>query len=399
MKKALCQVVGFGPAALGVAVAADRGGVLDRLLGEGLVFLDRHTEGPPGGRRLPYLIESNSAASDFLGAVDPAGAFAEALAGPAARLLSDRADRHVPLAVAGAFLDDLAQVVAATAPDALIRADVASLRRGADGTWTSGTADDTPLVTSRFAVLATGGHEDTALTARRHSIPPSRVLPSGELLAGKLTYAVGRLRAGGHVAILGGSHSAFAAAALLLDRLGDQAPRHGIHIVHRTLALGHSRPWGTDRPAVAPAMAWEVCQETGVVNRFHGLRGVARELCLKALSGSEDRLVLHDATHAPPDILARADLVVHATGYRTRQVPLYDVDGRPVALSRSDGAVDVDDECRVTGADGAVVPGLFGLGLGYARQDPYGRRRVGVNVFHGTDADHVVRAVSSVCPA
>ncbi|MYU12623.1 hypothetical protein GTZ78_18450, partial [Streptomyces sp. SID8361] len=61
MKKALCQVVGFGPAALGVALAADRGGVLEQFLGEGLVFLDRDTtRRPPGGRRLPYLIESNS---------------------------------------------------------------------------------------------------------------------------------------------------------------------------------------------------------------------------------------------------------------------------------------------------------------------------------------------------
>ncbi|MCC4313850.1 hypothetical protein [Streptomyces malaysiensis] len=58
-----------------MALAADRGGVLERLLGEGPVFLDRDTTRCPlGGRRLPYLIESNSAAADFLCAVDPAGA-------------------------------------------------------------------------------------------------------------------------------------------------------------------------------------------------------------------------------------------------------------------------------------------------------------------------------------
>ncbi|SCF59433.1 hypothetical protein GA0115260_100075, partial [Streptomyces sp. MnatMP-M27] len=44
-----------------MALAADRGGVLERLLGEGPVFLDRDTTRCPlGGRRLPYLIESNS---------------------------------------------------------------------------------------------------------------------------------------------------------------------------------------------------------------------------------------------------------------------------------------------------------------------------------------------------
>ncbi|MYU18235.1 hypothetical protein GTZ78_48045, partial [Streptomyces sp. SID8361] len=342
------------------------------------------------------LIESNSAAADFLCAVDPAGAFTEPLAGPAARLLRERADRHVPLAVAGAFLDDLAQAVAETAPDNMIRADVASLRRGADGAWTSSTADGRPLVTSRFAVLATGGHEDTARTARGYGISPSRVLPSGEVLSGGLTHLAGRLRAGGRIAVLGGSHSAFAAAALLLDCLGDQAPRHGIHLVHRTLALGHPGHREADVQADVPAMSWETCPETGVVNRFHGLRGVARELCLRVLDGSEDRLVFHDGTYAPPDILTRADLVIHAAGYCTRQVPVYDADGCPVPLGRSKGTVVVDDECRVTGADGAVIPGLFGLGLGYARRDAYGRRRVGVNVFHGTDADHIVYAVSSM---
>ncbi|MCE0445659.1 hypothetical protein LT493_13480 [Streptomyces tricolor] len=39
------------------------------------------------------------------------------------------------------------------------------------------------------------------------------------------------------------------------------------------------------------------------------------------------------------------------------------------------------------------VPGVFGLGLGYARSDSWGRRRVGINTFHGEDAERIVSQV------
>ncbi|MDT7787047.1 MAG: hypothetical protein QOF58_5466 [Pseudonocardiales bacterium] len=388
LRSALCQVVGFGPAALGVAVAADRRGALDQLLAEGLVFFDRCSRrNPDNGRRLPYLIDSNSAAIDFLSGVREGGAFTKALHGRAGQLLRKRASLQVPLAVAGEFMDDLAEAVTALSAGVVEHAEVAGVHRDAEGNWTTVSPGGVPLATSRAVVLATGGHEETDQMAKRHRIPVQRLVPSGELLRGRAQRVVDRLRTGGRVVVLGGSHSGFAAAGLLLDRLGDAVPRHGVVLVHRALALAHSGPPQIEHAA----LDWETCHETGMINRFHGLRGAARDLCLRALAGQEDRLLLcESSTPQASAALAEADLVVHAAGYRTRQVPVFDVGGRRMPLRAPDGTVHVDDGCRVMGADGVVVPRLYGLGIGYAQRDANGRRRVGINVFHGGDADRIV---------
>ncbi len=61
-----------------------------------------------------------------------------------------------------------------------------------------------------------------------------------------------------------------------------------------------------------------------------------------------------------------ADLVIAATGYRPRAFPLFDADGAPIALACDTGpaAQLVDRHCRVLDATGAVVDGVYALGLG-----------------------------------
>ncbi|MET7607964.1 hypothetical protein [Streptomyces avermitilis] len=394
MRKVLCQVVGCGPAALGLLVAADRMGVLPQLAGRGgLLFLDRsRNPAALSARRFPYLIDSNSQGADFVRGVRADGAFARVLRGRAGRLLAESRAEQVPLSLVGGFVDGLTDVLKEVLDDGLVcGADITEVRRSADDTWTSVDATGHPIARSPHVVLATGGYEDAARTAARHGIAPRRLIASGELLAGDLREAGRVLYGGGRVAILGGSHSGFSAAALLLDRFGEAVPREGLVLLHRTLALAHTSAHEAELYVPGLAGGLEVCADTGLVNRFHGLRGGARGLCLKAMDGREPRLRLLGAeTPQARAVLTEAGLVVHAAGYRTRPVALLDPDGERIDVRAPRGRVAVDERCHVVDSRGLAVEGVQGLGLGYARSDAWGHRRVGINVFHGADAETIV---------
>ncbi|WBO65108.1 hypothetical protein [Streptomyces camelliae] len=369
-------------------------GVLTSLLDGGIAFLDRAESSTAlGNSRFPYVIDANSKGEDFIAGIRVGGVFGETLDSGAGRTLRDLRDRRVSLSLIGAFMNDLAETMERTAPGSVrYGADVAGLRRESDGTWTSVARDGSPLVTSDCVVLATGGHEDIRATAARHGVPAERMVGSAQLLRGDFDAVAEVLRKDGTAVILGGSHSGFATAELLLKRFGDSISRNGLALIHRGLALSYEN-LGEARSARADhAQRHEVCPESGKVNRFHGLRAGPRALCLRALRGHEPRLRLYESgSPSAYGLLARADLLVHATGYRPRHVPLFGHDGRPIWLGVRAGAV--DDRCRLVDTRHKPVPGVFGLGLGYAQSDAWGRRRVGVNTFHGPDSEHIVSQV------
>lgn len=397
--RVLCQVVGCGPAALGLALAADRMGDLRRLLAEGVAFLERAPD-PEAvrGLRFPFLIDANSVGGDFIAGVRPDGAFATALDGRAGRLLRERHDRQVPLSLVGEFMNDLSREVEDVLPAGFTYgADAREIHRNRDGSWTSVDESGSELVTSESVVLATGGDEDTERVSRLHGIPSDRLIGSGELIAGRLQEVAHVLRSGGRIAILGGSHSGFAAAELLLERFGEDMSQGSVVLVHRTISLSYPNLSETESMPPVLVSRPETCPESGVVNRFHGLRSGPRELCLRALRGREPRLTLYETGSADAQrVLKEAGLVVHAVGYRTRMVPLFDQWGERIPTG--DGTVAVDDRCRVLDAGLSAVAGVFGIGLGYARSDAWGRRRVGINTFHSEDAERIVSGVLAAVP-
>ncbi|MGW4887566.1 FAD/NAD(P)-binding protein [Streptomyces murinus] len=394
VSRVLCQVIGCGPAALGLALAADRRAELPRLLAEGVEFLDRSpTPTALSGLRFPFQIDANSVGRDFFAGVRPDGTFATVLNGRAGRMLRERHDRQVPLTLVGEFVNDLSGAVEDVLPGRFrYGADVKEIHLNRDGCWTSVDGSGSELVTSESVVLATGGFEDTEQVSHRYGLPPDRLIGSAELMSGRLDKAARILRSGGRIAILGGSHSGFAAARLLLDRFGDEIPHGALVLVHRNISLSYADL--AESESVPPDLVGrlEACPESGVINRFHGLRSGPRDLCLRALQNREPRLILCETGSAEArTALTGAGLVVHALGYRTRSVPLFDRWGERIPTG--EGTVDVDDRCRVLDAGLNAVPGIFGIGLGYARTDVWGRRRVGINTFHGEDAERIVSQV------
>ncbi|PRY30506.1 NAD(P)/FAD-dependent oxidoreductase [Pseudosporangium ferrugineum] len=396
----LVQVIGFGPAALGLPLSADRTGDLAALADAGVAFLERAPADTARAGRMPYLIDSNSPAADFLAGIDPGGRFGAVLRRRPARALAERGRSPVPLRLVAGLLGDIADAVAAwlagTGGELTYGRDVREIRHGPGGTFTSVGADGRELV-SRAVVFATGGGEqDPRPAGPPPGAVPARVMTSQEVLSGSIQPAVAALRAGLPVVIVGGSHSGFSVADLLLRSCGTKLTPGQITILYRRLDLCFDSMSELDASGWRPGYAPAVCPDTGMVNRHRGLRGRSRDLCLAVLKGRERRVRL---CRAEAEAYGRgAGVVVTATGYRATAPPLIGPDGRRVPLRMSAGRYELDPRGRLLGPDGAV-PGLFGIGLGYGRRDAHGDYDVGLNFFHGRHAEEIVDGLLRPEPA
>ncbi|TWS95134.1 hypothetical protein [Reyranella sp. CPCC 100927] len=386
-------IVGGGPAGLGVLVAAARSNRLFDLLASGLVVLDR---GPVLGSGAigRYAINSDSFADSFLRGVDggPLRDMAALVRHPATRALDAARGQPVPLRLAAAFLAQLASGVRHLAATAgwqpfLDGVDATSAHALPDGRWRVqcrrlADGHGFSLIT-RFLVLATGAaqsiaglHDQTVAglpllpTFRRTLMLASTLLGEGgpRRVAWRLA-PVPQPR----IAIVGGSHSALAAARRLLDMpLAWSEP--SITLLHRrALRITYASPEEALADGFSAFGRDDICPRTGRVFPLAGFRAEARTL-LRQIWGlgnspPERRVrLLHLAAPsqaAAADVLRAADLVVAATGYRPRALPLFDARGARVVLqSEGTGAPPmVDGSSCVLDAAGCPVPGVLGIGL------------------------------------
>jgi hypothetical protein len=163
-----------------------------------------------------------------------------------------------------------------------------------------------------------------------------------------------------------------------------------------------------------------VCQVSGRVFRFAGFRLDSRELIMQArgIGGRrpEPRLHLHQIK--PHDvealrIIAQADVVIAAVGYRPRAMAFYNHAGVPIPLYAHSGPQMpmVDGACRVLDADGRPLENVYGIGLaaGFVPRGPLGGEasfRGQANGLwlwqHGVGgmiAESVIKTAESVQPA
>ena len=398
-------IVGGGPAGLGVLVAAARSNLLFDLLASGLVVLDR---GPVLGSGAigRYAINSDSFADSFLRGVEagPLRDMAALVCHPATRALDAARGQPVPLRLAAAFLAQLAHGVRHLAATAgwqpfLDGVNVTSAHALPDGRWR---VECRRLVdghgfslVSRFLVLATGATPSIAGLADQ-TVAGLSLLPT---FRRKLMLASTLLGEGGprrvarrlaqvprpRVAIVGGSHSALAAARRLLDMpLGWSEP--AITILHRReLRITYASPEAALADGFTAFGHDDICPRTGRVFPLAGFRTEARTL-LRQIWGLGDGWperrvrLLHLAAPqaAAADVLHSADLVVAATGYRPRALPLFDARGTCVVL-QSEGAGAppmVDGSSCVLDTAGRPVPGVLGIGLaaGFPLAGTFGER-------------------------
>lgn len=394
-------VIGGGPAGTAMLIAASKQGTLAPLVEAGFAIVEKRVR-MGAGELGSYAIRSDTTAETFLSAVknNPYPELAALEQHPAGRLMG----RYV--AELGAPLVDTAPLLAATADrlrDIVVRHGGAVLtgheaqrvQRTVDGRWQTTVGDPagaTRTLVSRHVVVATGGvqTEDQVATKRVAGAP------LGDLAGERLIGSDAVLRLGGvgqvharlrgipapRVAIIGASTSAIAAAVLLLKS------QPGFAFGAGAVTLLHRQPLKPFYPTIAAAHAdgfhdfdqTDICPVSGFVLRLAGLRLESRELVLRMLSlggrTPDPRVASHritgDDDAAARAIIAGADLVIGALGYRPRAVPLLGVDGEPLALAHHAGRPMVDRHCRILDADDRPVPGAYGIGLS-AGFVPWGR--------------------------
>jgi dTDP-4-amino-4,6-dideoxygalactose transaminase len=398
-------IIGGGPAGTALLTAAAKQGRLGALAASGLAVVERAaTLG--SGQLGHYGIRSDTTAETFLSAIkdNPEDRLAALVDHPAAIRMA----RHI--GALGAPLRDAGDLLAATAHQLtdivtenggtiLTHHDAIGARRTPEGLWATTVqqhgAKAYDLV-SRHIVLATGGQ----MRARDVMQAPIAGSTLGELAGARLVIADTIMRDGGveavirrlegvrapRIVIIGGSTTALATAVRLLK------PVTELPLGADAITVMHRRPLRPFYPSRQAALDdgfsdftdADICPISGFVYRLAGFRLESRELVLRALSiggrTPDPRLALfrldqHDEATARA-LIAGADLVIGATGYRPRALPLFDADGAPIQLA-SDGEGTgplVDRHCRVLAADGSVVAGAFGIGLaaGFVPWGPLG---------------------------
>jgi hypothetical protein len=364
-------LVGGGPAASGLLAAADRTGILDALLGDGLTVVDSGPAARFGAGRLGgYLVRSDTRARVFAECARPVLGQAGTTGG---LLACCDSDEPVPLrmaaellaAVGGHLLERIRGHHAATV---LSETEVTGVLAGADGVTVQLTGRP-PLRADRV-VLTVGGRPWTPPGLPRDG---RMVLHSDQVLQEDGYQAVlSRLSRGpARVTVIGGAHSAFAVAGLLLRAPLPWRPG-AITIAHRSPVLVTYPDAAAAHADGVPAGPEEICPATGLVHRFGGLRADAAALYQRIRRGREPRVRLVPVSPGWDwfaDVAGTDPVMVAATGYGSAAAP----------LAPAGSWWDSDGRLR-TAAD-EVVPRVFGLGLGTRR--PRGPRTGGESAFSG----------------
>ena len=116
---------------------------------------------------------------------------------------------------------------------------------------------------------------------------------------------------------------------------------------------------------------YEGTNNHGQVHAFAGLRGDAKVFFNDILHGREQRVRLCQVKSGGSKSLVakcfdKAHIIVWATGYKSRIVPIYDEESSPICFRVSHGQVQVDKLGRVLrAAPENIVPNMYGNGHGF----------------------------------
>lgn len=360
-------VIGAGPAGLGPLLCAMQRGVDGELLSRGVTWLEGSARVGCGALGA-WGIDSDTRAEVLLESVERSPALRDLLTHERAQCVERHRGGSIPLRDAAAFLEVVGTRLASHmlgTPSAVHTETVAErVIHEKDGSYTvlARTKQGPRSFHAETVVYAMGGRAITA----------SLELRAPALTAATLFGTDGRAHLHAQlperptIAIVGGSHSAFAAATIVLEELGARLAPGALQILTRrrpklfypSLAEAHADGY-------TEATEQDVCPETGRVHRLGGLRLGSREL-LRRVWGLGDAAPEPRVQVVPYaiDSLPRFDRVITALGFDANTVPYYRGDQR-VALhaERGERARLVDHACRLLDADAQALPDAWGIGL------------------------------------
>ena len=384
---------GGGPAALGLFVRAAGNGRLEELLARRVLIVER-SQRIGGGSLRHYGISSNSLGGAFLEGLDNTplgGPLDPAREGPTIDELREKRHLHVPLKTVGSYLDSLGAAIRAEVerhPDCAVACGtvVSQIKLNGDGalaiTIESGGVER--IVHAERAVIAMGGQPSDHL--ERTKIFPELVL---DPYRDKLRHAsvlfddrtslpqklLNRLNVSGRVVVIGGSHSAWSSAWVLLNDSRFWASSGlppSVTLLHRdSIRLFYLTQKEAEEDGYSFDPVADVCPVSGRVNRVGGLKGDARDLARRTIHSTNEvspiRLVrLDQETHprAIRALLDEVDLVIVATGYRVRLPELIDESGDRIDVQLTPTGLAVTNGMEIIAKDGRVLSSLIAYGLG-----------------------------------
>jgi hypothetical protein len=379
-------VIGGGPGGLGPLIWAAQQGLLPAWLDRGLAIVDR--QGHLGGTLGRFGINSDSLGGSYLECLDAPGlprSLRNLRFDPVSHEMARYRDGFPPLELVDRYMRRLGGAIETIVRDhgnADFRphTEVKVLRLRRDGAVEAdlhAAHGGRSTLVARSVVVALGGRQNWPeppllfdLTMAECLMTSDRLLARAGLgEATAILAGVGARR----IVILGGSHSAYSAAWALLQLPGAERLGRGQIVILQRQAPPVFYP---DREAAEadlyPVAPDDICPRTRRVNRLGGLRGNGRDLWRQIEQrpgATPERRVMAMPLQGVDadglrDMIGRAALVVTAFGYRAASVPIFDIDGRRLALSADSGGASVDAQCRMMLADGSVLPNVFGIGLG-----------------------------------
>jgi hypothetical protein len=396
-------VIGAGPGGTGPLLWAAQHGYLAQWLDDGVTLIERGRS--IGGTIGRYIINSDSLGAAYLECLDapPARALLEPLRTAAATHELERMrSGFPPLQLVGEYLDGLGECLEEALAQSensefLSGAEVRALHLRPDTSVAAAVSlahGGTAWVEARTAIMALGGrqivHDDRDAielmpAVRLADIDPKKLLLSDTLFTrAGLTRATAMLERSScpQVVILGGRHSAFSAAWLLLTQCGERffAPRQITMLCRQVAPIFYATRAEAEADG-CDVTARDICPRTQRVNRFSGMRGDGRQLWRRIARRpgvTEERRVaiirLSDPDLTPTALrrlLDNATLIVPAFGYRAATIPVFDCDGRRLALRADQGGPAVGCDARLLLATGGSITNIFGIGLGTGFQ-PWG---------------------------
>lgn len=219
----------------------------------------------------------------------------------------------------------------------------------------------TEYIYAERVVLATGGHQ-TIPSSLSNASHLQKSVTSDFICTGKgvawLNDRLMRAKVGGNnrdrkIVIVGGSHSAFSAAWICLNKVDSQAASFAsgsVCILHRSPVPVF---YNTKKEAELDGYSdFKHMNSMGQIHPFGGIRGDAKALYRQIRTMKEQRvrmLMIKGGSNAPAatKLFDEATVIIWACGYGTNLISVRDKDGEPYEFSTSGGQVEVDDEARV----------------------------------------------------
>ena len=382
------QIIGFGPAALGLFVAADREHRLFEFLDSGIQIHER-TPSLHHWRSLKYYIPSNSPAGEFLMGIREDGIFSDLLESEAGKYLSYNAYRTVCLSKVSEFLKLMmyrVERIIDEHPNCHLHWSSYVSTLQVDDNFICNAPNGKRIV-SRHLVVSTGSKQRQLEQTSISNLPTysSEALQRGIIDEDIIEY----LKNGYTPIIVGGSHSGFSTAGFMLDRFGKYFSDTNPFYLYSRSPI---KQMLTRREAqhIPISDNDKVDPETGDVNKFSGIRHNARDLYRRVVQGNEKRLVIKISDNINSHNVLRP-IIISAIGYRPTPPRIINAENKPISIDLlpSGSSVAKDPITQELQHQGKNLNNAFGMGIGYSDMGSDGEQ-VGVNFFHGDTATTLV---------